>query len=114
MLSYIELAFAWLLFISMPLLAAGMFYQANKYHSMRMHSEAASGFDRFSNESTRLLRYGTLINLICGMALCAVFAAILLFGLSFAVWSGSAALIVWAYFIALMRFNRHQAKLSAS
>lgn len=114
MLSYIEVAFAWLLFISMPLVAAGMFYRARKHLAMREEMESAHGANRSQNEAARLQLYSAVTNLACGIALCAVVASIVLFGLSFAIWSGIAALIVWTYFFASMRLDRHRAKLISS
>lgn len=114
MLSYIELAFAWLLFISMPLIAAGMFFRARKHLSMREKSVSAAGVAPISDETSRLQLYSATTNLVCGIALCAVVASILLIGLSFATWSGIAALIVWAYFVTTMLLERQRVRLSSS
>ena len=99
MLSYIELAFAWLLFLSIPALAAGMFYRAWKTRRQKtdVRNARSDGFLLLSRPGASCF---AVINVACGLALSSIFAAILIYGLEFAAWSGSTALIVWIYSIA--------------
>lgn len=104
MTSYLELAFAWLLFLSVPALATGMLYRAWK------HSAADDTTDKAAPK-----RYGShlaSINIAGGVALYAVFAAVLLVGLPFATWSGLTAIIVWLYCLSLHMLKRKNADRS--
>lgn len=100
MLSNLELAFAWLLFLSIPLLASGMFYRAwkmSKAHKLQALSQPAGTSQALQSRCSSY----ALVNLTCALGLSAVFAAIVVHGLAFATWSGSTALIVWIYCIAM-------------
>jgi hypothetical protein len=108
MTPYLELAFAWLLFLSMPALASGMLYRAWKSgvaHGTADRSAASSG-PAFSLFAKRRWSCFAAINVACGLALYAVFLAVLLYGLAFATWSGLTALIVWLYCFALHILKR--------
>lgn len=111
MLPYIELAFAWMLFISLPILAAGMFYRARKYYSaLAVLAPTSSAPDKERSWQ----RHSMIINVIGGSALFLVMAAILLYGVSFATWSGIAALVVWFYFVANLLIERTRRAEAAS
>ena len=105
MISYLELAFAWLLFLSIPALASGMFYRAWK---MSKAHKLQSLPGRAVSRQASIPRWSlhAAINLACGLGLCAVFAAIVVKGVAFATWSGSTALIVWIYCIAMYVLKR--------
>jgi hypothetical protein len=111
MISYLELAFAWLLFLSMPALATGMLYRAWKSGAAQEtpdRSPASTG-PALSLFSKRHWSYFGTINLTCGLALYAVFIAVVLYGLAFATWSGLTGLIVWFYCLALHIYKRRNA-----
>ena len=114
MLSYIELAFAWLLFLSLPILATGMFYRARKYRAVRGKLLPEEAGIRQTDASPRLQHYCFVLNIAAGLTLFAIVAAVLLFGLAFVTWSGSAALVVWSYAIATLMLERMRRKEGAA
>lgn len=101
MTSYLELAFAWLLFLSVPALATGMLYRAWKSGAATAPVDTAASRLRWS--------HFTAVNASCGLALYAVFAAVLVIGLPFATWSGLVAIIVWLYCLSLHILKRKNA-----
>jgi hypothetical protein len=111
MTSYLELAFAWLLFLSLPALATGMLYRAWKSGAAYGAADrsAVSSGPAFFLFTKHRWSYFAAINVTCGLALYAVFIAVLLYGLAFTTWSGLTALIVWLYCLALHIRKRRDA-----
>ncbi len=113
MFSYIEIAFAWMLFISMLVIAVGMFYRAAKHYSAWKQMQSASRLECGPDENTRLQLYSAVTNISCATALCLVVASILLFGLAFASWSGIAAMIIWGYYLMTSLLERRRLRASS-
>ena len=99
-----ETAFVWLarlMFLGIFLMAAGMLHRAGRIAIGRDMRFVVDWRGRALAEPERWAHWVLAINLIGGAVLLGIGVSVLVVGLAFSVWTGSAGLVLWSYFFLL-------------
>lgn len=102
-----EIWFIWLarlLFVGIFLMAGGMFYRAWRIAVGKDLRFVADWRGRAFPNPERWAAVVLSVNFIGGGLLLATGVSVLLVGLSFAVWTGVSALVLWSYYFLLQTF----------
>lgn len=99
-----EIWFVWLarlMFLGIFLLGGGMLFRAWKVALKRDMRFVADWRGKTLTNAPRWAMAVFSINLVGGLVLLAVGFSVLLFGLEFVLWTGTAGLVLWTYYFAL-------------
>ncbi len=99
-----EIWFVWLarlLFLGLFLMAAGMFFRAWRIAGRKDMRYVADWRGRSLPNGAQWAAWVLSINLIAAGMLLAIGLSVLVTGLEFVVWTGSAGLVLWSYYFML-------------
>lgn len=110
----VNVAMTWILFLALFPMAFFWLRRTWRIVVRRDFSEVALKRGEPPANPVKYAPYAAVINLICGIVIVWVIFGVVVLGLPFDVWSGTAGLTIWGKFIADFILSRHAHPIGVS